>query len=200
MVTAGQQSRPGERAVNADRAAVFLDRDGVLNAVVIRDGRPYPPDRLEDLVLLPGVREGLAALHGAGFKLIVVTNQPDVANDKTTRHEVERVHEWMQSELPLDEIRVCYHVDADDCPCRKPRPGMLVDAARVWNLNLPASFMIGDRWRDIDAGLAAGCQTIYVRSHYQERQAAGYVVAVDSLEEASQLILARNIQMGSEQH
>jgi D-glycero-D-manno-heptose 1,7-bisphosphate phosphatase len=170
--------------------AVFLDRDGVINRAVVRDGRPYAPDSLDALVLLPGVPEALAALRAAGFRLVVVTNQPDVGAGRQTREAVERIHAWMQANLPLDDVRVCYHTDADGCACRKPKPGMLCDAAAAWHIDVPASFMVGDRWRDIDAGRAAGCRTIYVRGEHDEPEPAGSDATVDSLLEASRLILS----------
>ena len=169
--------------------AVFIDRDGVINRAVIRDGKPFAPARPEDVELLPGVPEALRDLHDAGFRLIVTTNQPDVAAGRMTRDDVEAIHARMRATLPLDDVRVCYHVDADNCDCRKPKPGMLLDAAREWNIDLERSIMVGDRWRDVDAGRAAGCRTILVESGYDERQAEGYDSSVSSLFEASRLIL-----------
>jgi D-glycero-D-manno-heptose 1,7-bisphosphate phosphatase len=169
--------------------AVFIDRDGVLNRAVIRDGKPYAPEGLDDLELLPGVPEALDALRGAGFRLIVATNQPDVGAGRQTRATVEAIHDFMRATLPLDDIRVCYHTDADGCGCRKPKPGMLLDAALEWQVDLAASVMVGDRWRDIDAGKAAGCRTILVDSGYDERAAEGFDAAVSSLFDASRLIL-----------
>lgn len=177
----------------AKRRAIFLDRDGVLNEAIVRNGHPYPPDSIETLVVLPGVHEALNALHNCGFKLIVVTNQPDVGAGRQTREAVEQIHTWMRTNLALDDIRVCYHTDADECMCRKPKPGMLLDAAEFWGIDLAASFMIGDRWRDIEAGRTAGCCTIYLRSRYDERQPFGFGAIVDSLLEASQIILARTV-------
>ena len=169
--------------------AVFIDRDGVINRAVVRAGRPYPPQGLADFELLPGVPEAMRALKGAGFRLIVATNQPDVATGRQTREMVEAIHAHLRATLPVDDIRVCYHVDADGCACRKPKPGMLLDAAKAWGIALGDSVMVGDRWRDIDAGRAAGCRTILVESGYDERQAEGFDAAVPSLLEASRLIL-----------
>jgi D-glycero-D-manno-heptose 1,7-bisphosphate phosphatase len=173
--------------------AVFLDRDGVINGVTLREGRPYPPSSLAEFVFLPGVGEAVLALHKAGFCLIIVTNQPDVATGVQTRKEVEAMHERIRWALPIDDIKVCYHVDRDACSCRKPKPGMLLEAAREWHLNLGQSFMVGDRWRDIEAGKAAQCKTLLVRGAYQERQAEKPDATVDSLLEASRLILSQRI-------
>ena len=177
----------------AHRAAVFLDRDGVLNEVVLRDGRPYPPDCVEDLRVCGGVAEGLAALRAAGYCLIVVTNQPDVGAGRQRLETVVAMHDHLRAILPIDEVRVCYHTDADGCECRKPKPGMLLAAAAAWQIDLGASYMIGDRWRDIDAGRAAGCRTVLVGGGYAERAAVGFDRQVHSLLEASRFILNREV-------
>lgn len=183
----------GHRAVPGVTRAVFLDRDGVLNRVAVRDGRPYPPQRLGDFELLPGVPEAIHSLRQAGFRLVVVTNQPDVGAGRQTRGAVEEMHAHLRTLLPLDDIRICYHTDADRCACRKPKPGMLLEAARHWDIQLEASVMVGDRWRDIDAGKAAGCRTILIESHWDERQPEGFDAAVPSLVEASRLIVTGHI-------
>ena len=148
--------------------AVFLDRDGVINRALVRDGKPYPPRNLEELEILPGVAEALKRLHNAGFKLIVVTNQPDVARGTQTRAMVEEINAVLKSHLPIDEFRVCYHDNADQCSCRKPAAGALLDCARKYRIDLKASFMIGDRWCDIEAGRHAGCKTIFIDCHYAQ--------------------------------
>lgn len=173
--------------------AVFLDRDGVLNAAVVRDGRPYPPPSAEQLELLPGVRAALEELKQAGFVLLVVTNQPDVGRGKQTREAVEGIHARLRAELPVDAIYSCYHDDADHCACRKPAPGLLLDGAREWDVDVGASFMVGDRWRDIEAGAAAGCRTVFVDHRYRERQPQAFDVAVSSLAEAAAWILGRGM-------
>jgi D-glycero-D-manno-heptose 1,7-bisphosphate phosphatase len=173
--------------------AVFIDRDGVINRATVKDGRPYPPMSLEEFELLPGVTEATKALSEADFKLIVVTNQPDVATGIQKRSVVESMHQTIRESLPLDGIKVCYHVDDNGCHCRKPLPGMLLDAASELSLDLSQSFMIGDRWRDVEAGKAAGCKTILVESAYNEKSAQNPDAVVSSLLEASQLILAQSI-------
>lgn len=142
--------------------AVFLDRDGVVNRGVVQDGRPFAPLDVSELQLMPGVIDALARLSAAGFLLIVTTNQPDVARGRATRAGIDGIHEWMQRHLPLTAIRVCFHDDADRCACRKPKPGLLVSAAVEYEIQLDRSFMVGDRWRDIGAGKAAGCTAILV--------------------------------------
>ncbi|MBI3011635.1 MAG: HAD family hydrolase [Candidatus Omnitrophica bacterium] len=172
------------------KRAVFLDRDGVLNQAVVRDGKPYAPASLEELAIVPDAAEAITTLRQAGFLAIVVTNQPDVGRGLQRRETVEAMHQRLRAQLPIDDIRVCYHREEDACACRKPKPGMLRDAARDWDVDLSRSIMVGDRWRDIEAGKAAGCRTILVRSPWAEQQAQAPDAVVASLHEASRLILS----------
>lgn len=169
--------------------AVFLDRDGVINRVTLRAGKPHPPATLEELDFLPGVAEAIDSLRGAGFRIIVTTNQPDVATGIQQRAVVEAINQRIQEAFLIDDIRVCYHAEEDGCSCRKPKPGMLLDAKARWSLDLDRSFMVGDRWRDVDAGKAAGCRTILVDGGYNERKADNPDAVVKSLLEACALIL-----------
>lgn len=177
--------------------AVFLDRDGVINRVVVRDGRPYSPARLEDLEILPGVGEAVEALRAAGFQIVVVTNQPDVARGLQSLEVIEAMHDRIRAELSVHEIKVCYHVDEDGCECRKPKPGMLLEAAVARSIDLARSYMVGDRWRDIEAGKAAGCSTILVDGDYAERRAENPGAVVNSLLEGSALILSAEGERGA---
>jgi D-glycero-D-manno-heptose 1,7-bisphosphate phosphatase len=176
------------------RRAVFLDRDGVLNDVTVRDGVPVPPPSVERMRLLPGVVDACRRLRDLGYLLVVVTNQPDIARGTQSREEVDRMHEFMRERLPLDDIVVCPHDDADGCDCRKPRPGMLLDAARRHGLDLSRSFCVGDRWRDIEAARGAGVQAIYVDRHYGERKAVAADAVVPSLPDAVPFIEAQHVQ------
>jgi transaldolase len=171
------------------RRAVFLDRDGVINRPVVRDGKPYPPAGLGELELLPGVAEALARLHDAGFRLVLVTNQPDIARGTQSRQVVDQIHAELAQRLPIDEFKTCPHDDRDGCACRKPKPGLLKEAALTAGIHLVSSFMVGDRWRDIEAGHAAGCQTVFIDYHYNERRPRAPDVTVDSLAEAAEWIL-----------
>ncbi len=153
-----------------EHRAVFLDRDGVLNRAIVRDGRPYPPETLDDFELLPGVAEGVARLKAAGFLLVVVTNQPDVATGKQSRDVVDSMHRHLLERLPLDDIRCCMEIDSASSECYKPKPGMLLAAADELSINLAESYMIGDRWRDVGAGQAAGCHAVFVDRGYRERR------------------------------
>jgi D-sedoheptulose 7-phosphate isomerase len=173
------------------KAAVFLDRDGVINRAIIRAGKPYPPSGPDELELMPQVAMSLLALKTRGFDLFIITNQPDVSRGSQARTAVEAIHEAIASALPIDGIFVCYHDDKDNCACRKPRPGLLLEAAREHNIDLSRSYVVGDRWRDIDAGHAAGCKTVLIDYGYRERKPEHAPDAtVHSLREATDWIIA----------
>jgi len=171
------------------RQAVFLDRDGVVNAAVIRDGKPFAPATLAELQIPPGTLDALRRLKEQDFVLVVVTNQPDVARGAQKLEVVEEINRFLQSELPLDDIFVCYHDDADACDCRKPQPGLVFQAAERHGIDLSRSFLAGDRWRDIDAGASAGCKTIWIDHGYAERSPSAPDTRVRSLPEAVDWIL-----------
>ena len=175
------------------RTAVFLDRDGVITRPLVREGKPYPPGRLEEMELLPGVREALRALRQAGYCLVVVTNQPDVARGTTSRAEVDAINRRLQSTLPLDAIRMCVHDDQDRCDCRKPLPGLITQAARELDIDCATSSLVGDRWRDIEAGRRAGCKTYFIDHAYEEPRPQSYDFRVGSLLEAASLILQTDL-------
>ena len=172
------------------KRAVFLDRDGVLNRAFVRSGKPYPPDTLEQLEILPGVAQALARLRAAGFLNVVVTNQPDVASGKQRIEVVEAMHARLRNQLPLDAVKTCWHVDGDRCACRKPKPGMLLEAARELDIDLARSCMVGDRWRDVGAAQAAGCAAYFIDCGYEEKSPDKPYVAVKSLPEAVEIILS----------
>ena len=171
------------------RRAVFLDRDGVLNASTVgRDGIPQPPASVDHFVLMPGVDDACRELQALGFLLIVVSNQPDVARGTQRREAVETINRRLREMVPLDDIRVCYHDDGDDCSCRKPQPGMLLAAARDWDIDLAASYMVGDRWRDIEAGARAGCVTVLINNGFGVAISSEPAVRADSLSTATRWI------------
>lgn len=187
----------GIRPVSAVRgAAVFLDRDGVLNRAIQENGHARPPDTLDEVEILPGVPEALQTLKSRGYWLIVVTNQPDVARGRTSRAVVQAINALLQERLPLDQVLVCYHDDADDCECRKPRPGLVLRAAEEHGIDLSRSYMVGDRWRDIEAGRRAGCTTILVDYAYSEPVVLQPDHRVNSLSQAADWILSRSRQRG----
>jgi D-glycero-D-manno-heptose 1,7-bisphosphate phosphatase len=174
------------------RRAVFLDRDGVINQALVLDGKPRPPSNLAEVRLVPDVERCCQDLKRAGFMLIVVTNQPDVARGRQIKDMVEEIHAFLMSRLPIDEFFVCYHDDGGRCACRKPEPGMLLDAARKYEIDLKNSFLIGDRWRDIEAGQRAHCTTVFIDYGYIEdhpRATANFETA--SLRDAVDWILEK---------
>ncbi|MCU1459791.1 MAG: histidinol-phosphate phosphatase family protein [Actinomycetia bacterium] len=169
--------------------AAFLDRDGVLIRTDVRGGRPHPVATVAELELLPGVVEACGILRGAGLRLLCVTNQPDIARGVTTGAAVDEQNEWLASTLRLDAVLVCPHDDADACSCRKPLPGLLVRGAEQFGIDLGRSVMVGDRWRDIEAGRAAGCHTVFIDNRYDERQPVSPDLTVRSLLEATPWML-----------
>lgn len=169
--------------------AVFLDRDGVINKAVVREGKPYPPASLSEVEVLPGVKAALERLREAGYLLIVVTNQPDVARGTASKESVEEINAVLSAILPIDEFRTCYHDSSDQCDCRKPNPGALLLAAKAHGIDMRHSFMVGDRWRDVEAGQSAGCKTCFIDYGYAEKQPEKVDFRVTSLLEAAQIIL-----------
>jgi D-glycero-D-manno-heptose 1,7-bisphosphate phosphatase len=173
--------------------AAFLDRDGVLNRPVVRNGKPYPPASVADFEIYEEAAGAVRRLREMGFRVLVVTNQPDVARGAQTRSEIDAMHERIREDLGVEDFYVCWHDDADECDCRKPRPGLLTRAARELGISLSESYMIGDRWRDVDCGHAAGCRTIFIDRRYSEtlrlephRSARDLAEAVDIIEQERQ--------------
>ncbi|HVJ42932.1 MAG TPA: HAD-IIIA family hydrolase [Dongiaceae bacterium] len=175
--------------MSGGRAAVFLDRDGVLNRAVIKDGRPFPPASAEQMEILPGVIEACSGLKRAGLLLFCVTNQPDVARGLVSRPIVEEINRQLGDVLDLDAIAVCWHDDADQCDCRKPLPGLLHRLAAQYGVSLNSSIMVGDRWRDIEAGQRAGCTVVFIDHGYVERRPTTADAVFSSLADAAPWIL-----------
>lgn len=173
-------TRPGA----AQRQAVFLDRDGVLNRPIVRDGRPFAPVSVEQFELYPEVPSACSRLRALGFMLVIVTNQPDVARGLLDVDDVDAIHGELRRQIPVDGLYVCLHDDADRCPCRKPAPGLLVDAAVEMGIDLGRSIMVGDRWRDVEAGRRAGCLTVHIDRGYREQVPQGADAVTPSLAEA----------------
>ncbi len=172
------------------KRAVFLDRDGVINRPVVREGKPYPPASVEEFELLPGVEEACARLKAAGYLLVVATNQPDVGRGTQRQEEVEAMHARMEEQLPLDRIEVSYDPgQGQPSEFRKPAPGMLLRAARELEIDLAKSWMVGDRWRDVDCGAAAGCRTVFIDYGYDEKLRVQPDFRAASLSEAVEVIV-----------
>jgi D-glycero-D-manno-heptose 1,7-bisphosphate phosphatase len=185
----------GEHQVS--KRAVFLDRDGVLNRPVVRDGLPFPPANLGEFQLYPDVAKGCQQLKNTGFVLIVVTNQPDVGRGTQSRESVEAMHAKLRADLPtLDGIEVCFHAGAsqgEPCDCRKPKPGMLLRAAASHGIDLKRSFLIGDRWRDVDCANAAGCRAVFIDHGYREQLRNNPEFTVTTFREAVAIILQNHL-------
>jgi D-glycero-D-manno-heptose 1,7-bisphosphate phosphatase len=171
------------------RRAVFLDRDGVLNRAFVRAGTPHPPPSLAELELLPGVPQAIRALKAGGYWLVVVTNQPDIARGMVPRAVSEEMNRWLKATLPIDAVLMCAHDDSDQCGCRKPRPGLILQAARDFEIDCGSSYMVGDRWKDMEAGRRAGCTTFFVDHGYGEALPESYDFRVSSLLDAARTLL-----------
>ena len=182
----------GRASMSSRQRAVFLDRDGVLNRALVRDGKPFPPASPSELEIMPDTA-ALVELKALGFLLLVVTNQPDVARGTQKREIVDAIHDRLKAVVPLDDIFVCYHTDSDRCDCRKPEPGLIFRAAEKHAIDLTASYLIGDRWRDIEAGERAGCKTVLIDYGYSEQNPRlGPSIRVTSLREATDWIVSQN--------
>ena len=170
------------------KKAIFLDRDGVINKAIVKNGLPTPPNLLDELKILPGVKESILKLKKLNFVCIVVTNQPDVSRRKINKNTVIKINNFLKKKIKLDDIFVCYHDDKDNCNCRKPKPGLLLQAGKKWNVDFKKSFMIGDRWKDIQAGENVGCKTIYLDYSYKDIKPKNPDFVTDTLLNAVYLI------------
>ena len=171
------------------RRAAFLDRDGVLAQEIVRDGKAYAPTVLGDFRLVPDAAVQVDRLKAAGLACVVFTNQPEVERGLLPLQTLEAMHARLMDEVAIDDILVCPHDSDSGCSYRKPNPGMLHTAAERWGVSLSASFVIGDRWRDIEAGRAVGCYTVLLSRSYSECTTAD--AAVDTLCEAVDVVLAQ---------
>lgn len=171
------------------KRAVFLDRDGVLNRSVLHDGVPRPPTTVADVKILGGVIEAIQILKNRNFVPVVVTNQPDVARGLTTRPQVEAINAYIGMVTDIDHFYTCFHDEVDFCDCRKPAPGLIYRASQELGLSVHNSFMVGDRWRDISAGQAAGCQAFFIDYSYSELKPNMPYQTVSSLLEAANLMV-----------
>lgn len=174
-----------------NKKAIFLDRDGVINKLITRGGKPQAPYTLEEFSLFPGVEEACLKLKQFDYLTIIVTNQPDVARGWVKSESVELINKRIMELLPIDDIKICFHTNSDNCLCRKPLPGMLIDAALHWGIDLMQSYMIGDRYGDISAGVNAGCKTILVGPGDAQGNHPDPDHVVDSLLEGVAIILSK---------
>ena len=179
--------------INPLNRAVFLDRDGVINRAIVRDRRPFSPANMMEFLWVEPIKEVTIELRSLGYLLFCVTNQPDVGRGLQRREIVESFHTAILAELPIEKIFVCYHDDADRCSCRKPRPGMILDAQNEYSLDLNSSWLVGDRWKDIDAGAAVGCNTVFLEYGYDEKLRTKPDYTISQLAELLPLIRGETI-------
>lgn len=150
------------------KKAIFLDRDGIINRAEIHERKPYPPLRIGDVFLIDGIKDLIKKWHEKGYLVVVVTNQPDVGNHSVSQNKVDKINNYLKSQVNFDDIFVCYHGQREECNCRKPKIGLFLQAKEKHNIDLEKSYMIGDRWKDIVAGKNAGCTTIFIDYNYNE--------------------------------
>lgn len=183
---------PQASSLQKNRPAIFLDRDGTLNVQVVREGKPYPPQTLAEFRLFDDVPAACRNLARAGYVLVVATNQPDVGRGDQQQAVVESMHERLRTLVPeIARVEVCYDPGRGEPSLRrKPEPGMILDATRELGLDLTRSWMIGDRWRDIDCGRRAGVRTVFIDFGYAEELRAAPDFTVKSFREAAGIILA----------
>lgn len=177
--------------MSAGRPAVFLDRDGVLVATEVRAGKPIAALTLDDFAILSAAPAAVTALKAAGFVTVVVTNQPELARGNVDSATMDAMHARLRAAMPIDAVYVCPHDSGDRCGCRKPAPGMLTQAAADLDLDLPASYMVGDRWRDVGAGRAAGCTTVLIECGYDEPESLEPDLTARDVADAAAQILDR---------
>ena len=146
------------------KRAVFIERDAILNEVRSGPKQQISPLTLEEFKVIASAEGPLKKLKAAGFLLIVTTNQPGLSRGYQSRRDLDRMHDILRRTFPLDDIMVCPHDENDHCPCRKPRPGLLIEAAFKWHLNLDHSFVISNKWQDAEAARTAGCTSLLLKS------------------------------------
>lgn len=144
------------------KKAVFLDRDGVINAIVSRGGKLSVPFSVNEFKVIEGAREAVALLKAHGFVCIVVTNQPDIARGNLSEKNLSAIHKYMQKETGVEAVYFCPHSKDGECNCKKPAMGMVQDAVREHGIVLAESWLVGDRWRDIQMAKNAGLKSILV--------------------------------------
>jgi D-glycero-D-manno-heptose 1,7-bisphosphate phosphatase len=174
--------------MTARTKAVFLDRDGVINRMYLRKGAYRSPETMSEWEYLKGVLPTLEALRDRGYLLLVCTNQPDVARGWITREQVQEFHDRIEAELPVTRIYACFHDDTAACVCRKPKAGLLLQGSEEFEVDLARSWMVGDRWKDIEAGRTAGCRTVYLRHDYDQAPGCGADFEIRALPELLDII------------
>ena len=168
------------------RRAIFLDRDGTLNKAFIKNGLPFSPSSFSEFEILPGIKESILRLKKLNFVCLVVTNQPDVSRGKIKKNVVIKMNRLLKSKIKLDDIFVCYHDDRDNCECRKPKPGLIFQAAKKWNIELQESYMIGDTWKDGETARNANVDFFLLEKDYNLDYSANH--RINKIKDISQLM------------
>ena len=177
---------------NKTTKAIFLDRDGIINKVIMRNGEVSCPWKFNEFEIFPDAKPALKEFKKMGFLNIIFTNQPDVARGFLKMPELEKMHNFIIKELLADEIKFCPHDDSDNCSCRKPKPGLILQVAQKWGIDLEQSYVIGDSWKDIGAGKSAGCKTFLLNREYNKDTNCNHDFAVNNIEEAVEIIKKLN--------
>ena len=171
------------------RKCVFLDRDGVINVPIFKDGRSFAPILFDDFEIYPSAYDACQMLKKAGYLIVVITNQPDVGNGKASKSEIERMNQYLKSEELVDDIFICYHSQDEQCVCRKPKAGMIFQALEKYSIDLGASFLVGDRKSDIEVAVSVNCKSIFIDHDYDEVKPVAQNITLKSLKEAAEYIL-----------
>ena len=174
--------------VNINKA-VFLDRDGVIVKASVRNGKAYAPTKIKDLRIYKFSANCIDKLKKKGFKIIVVTNQPDVGNNIVSKNTLKKMHIVLKKKTKVNQIYACVHTSKEKCKCRKPLPGMLLKAGKQHKINFKKSYMVGDRLIDIKCGKKVGCKTIFINRNYKEKKPSSKILSVKNLKEATDSIL-----------
>ena len=170
------------------KKAVFLDRDGIINQVVYHDdiNKPSSPWKMEEFKLIDGIKKHLDELKKNGFLIFIISNQPDIKRGNVDKETAEKINKILYEKFPIDDIMVCPHDDLDNCSCRKPKPGMIIELSKKWNVDIKKSFLIGDSWKDIGAGKNAGVKSILIDKSYNQEVESEH--RVENLKSAIELI------------
>jgi len=174
------------------KSGVFFERDGVLNLAKVERGNQVTPFVLDDFKINPAARDVLKRLKAAGFVLLAITNQPGVSRGYLSRRELDRMHDSLRRQLPLDDILVCPHDETDHCTCRRPQAGLLTEAAFKWHIDLERSYVVSDKWQDAQAAHIAGCTSLLLRSPWIGKGHHDFVMS--SLAEVVERILQFHCQ------
>ena len=171
------------------RKAIFLDRDGVIVRSNVIDGKPFAPICLKEFKLLPYASKCIDLFKKENYLTIIISNQPDVSKGIISNETLNKMNEILFFKTKVDDIYICTHTDSDNCKCRKPKNGLIIKAAKKYNINLNKSYMIGDRKKDIDAGILSNCKTIFIDRNYIEQKPKNFDYKVSSLQKAFFYIL-----------